>query len=92
MKNHKSSDEFYIGYAPVPAGYRRFLFRFIPLLLLGVAVFALLLPGLHNQFYMGTLVGWQELVGYLAADPVPHLVVARPGNIGDGVPYSRYLL
>ncbi|MEM9138141.1 MAG: hypothetical protein AAGB01_12470, partial [Cyanobacteria bacterium P01_F01_bin.42] len=51
-----------------------------------------LLPGLHDQFNLGKLHGRQELVGYLAAEPVPHLVVARPGNVGDGIPYSRYLL
>ena len=37
-------DEFYIHYASIPSGYRQFLLRFIPLLMLGAVVFALVLP------------------------------------------------
>ncbi|MEO0376258.1 MAG: hypothetical protein AAF329_16880 [Cyanobacteria bacterium P01_A01_bin.17] len=92
MKNQSKPDEFYISYAPVPKGYRRFLFRFVPLLVIGVILFAGLLPMVHNQFNTGKLQGKQELEGFLAADPVPHLVVPRPGNIGNNSPFSRYLL
>lgn len=92
MKNQSKADEFYISYAPVPPGYRRFLFRFVPLLVIGVILFAVLLPPIHNQFNTGKLQGTQELEGFLASEPVPHLVVPRPGNVGDNIPFSRYLL
>ena len=85
-------DDFYISYAPIPASYRKFLLRFVPLLVIGIGLFSLLLPGLHNQFTLGKIQGRQELEGLLVADPVPHLVVPRPGNVNSNVPFSRYIL
>ncbi|MEM7771108.1 MAG: hypothetical protein AAF327_11425 [Cyanobacteria bacterium P01_A01_bin.37] len=85
-------DEFYISYAPIPRTYRRFLFRFIPLLVIGVVLFAIGSPLIHNQFNMGRIQGAQDLAGLLVADPVPHLIVPRPGNVSSNVPFSRYIL
>ena len=87
-----SDDEFYVNYAPAPASYRRFLLRFIPLLVLGTILFAVVFPGIHNQFNSGRVHGSTELEGLLVGEPVPHLIVPRPGNVMDQVPFSRYLL
>lgn len=85
-------DEFYMNYAPIPSSYRGFLVRFIPLLVIGAILFAVVLPGLHNQFNSGKIQGGAELEGLLVAEPVPHLVVPRPGNVMSNVPFSRYIL
>ena len=85
-------DEFYINYAPIPGSYRRFLLQFVPLLVLGAILFAVFLPGLHNQFNPGKIQGATELEGLLVAEPVPHLIVPRPGNVISNVPFSRYIL
>ena len=87
-----SNDEFYINYASVPPSYRRFLLRFLPLLLAGICLFAVVLPGLHNQFNSGKFQGGQKIDGLLIAEPVPHLMVPRPGNTGNEAAFSRYLL
>ncbi|NEQ48318.1 MAG: hypothetical protein F6K00_34220 [Leptolyngbya sp. SIOISBB] len=87
-----ANDEFYVNYAPAPASYRQFLLRFIPLLVLGTILFAIVLPGIHNQFNSGRVQGTTELEGLLVGAPVPHLIVPRPGNVVDAVPFSRYLL
>ncbi len=85
-------DEFYINYASVPPSYRRFLIRFIPLVVIGIVLFAAVLPGVHNQFNAGKLQGSHQLNGILVAEPVPHLMVPRPGNTNSDIPFSRYLL
>ncbi|MEM9486750.1 MAG: hypothetical protein AAGA83_24010 [Cyanobacteria bacterium P01_F01_bin.116] len=86
------SDEFYVNYAPAPASYRRFLLRFIPLLVVSSILFAVVFPGLHNQFNSGKNHSGTELEGLLVGEPVPHLIVPRPGNVDSQVPFSRYLL
>lgn len=86
------TDEFYVNYASVPPSYRRFLLRFIPLLVVGAIVFAVFLPVIHDQFNPGKIQGSQDLEGLLVAEPVPHLVVPRPGDTGSKVPFSRYIL
>lgn len=86
------NDEFYINYSSVPPSYRRFLLRFIPLLVMGIVLFSVVLPGIHNQFNTGKPHGGQEINGLLIAEPVPHLMVPRPGNTDAGVSFSRYLL
>ncbi len=85
-------DEFYINYTPLPENYQKFLVRFIPLLAIGAVIFAIVLPGLHDQFNSGRIQGTTELEGLLVAKPAPHLVVPRPGNVASNVPFSRYLL
>ncbi|NET54745.1 MAG: hypothetical protein F6K47_00595 [Symploca sp. SIO2E6] len=87
-----TNDEFYINYAAVPSSYRRFLIKFISLLVLGVIAFALILPKVHNQFNTGKIHGAVELEGLLVAEPVPQLIVPRPGDVTSSVPFSRYLL
>lgn len=86
-----SKDDFYINYGPLPKSYGRFLVSFVPLLAIGVVLFAVVLPGLHNQFNAGFFRGAQ-LEGLLVGEPVPHLIVPRAGNSMDNVPFSRYLL
>lgn len=92
MIHSPSSDEFYVNYAPAPASYRKFLLRFIPLLVLGAVLFAIVFPGIHNQFNSGRAQGTTEVEGLLVAEPAPHIIVPRPGNVMDQVPFSRYLL
>ncbi len=88
----KPTDEFYINYAPAPRSYQRFLFRFIPLLVIGSILFSVVFPGLHNQFNSARIQGTTELEGLLVGEPVPHLIVPRPGNVASQVPFTRYLL
>ena len=85
-------DEFYVNYAAIPRSYGRFLVRFMPLLAISAVLFALVFPGLHAQFNSGKIQGSTELDGLLVSEPVPHLVVPRPGTIAAGIPFSRYLL
>ncbi|MDY6936316.1 MAG: hypothetical protein SWY16_01515 [Cyanobacteriota bacterium] len=87
-----NNDEFYVNYASVPPSYRRFLIRFIPLLVAGVVLFALVLSGIHDQFNLGKIQGNFELEGLLVGEPVPHLVVPRSGDVSSNVPFSRYVL
>jgi len=87
-----TNDEFYINYASVPSSYRRFLIKFIPLLVLGVIAFALILPKVHDQFNAGKMNGSVELEGLLVGEPVPHLIVPRSGDVTSSVPFSRYIL
>ena len=85
-------DEFYIHYASIPSGYRQFLLRFIPLLMLGAVVFALVLPGVHNQFNTGKIQGTYDFEGFLVSDPIPNLIVPRSGDLTNNVAFSRYIL
>jgi len=86
------NDEFYINYSSIPPSYRRFLLRFVPLLVIGIVLFSVVLPGIHNQFNTGKPHGGHEINGLLVAEPVPHLMVPRPGTTSSEVPFSRYLL
>lgn len=90
--NSQNTDEFYRGYAKIPPGYKNFLLKFIPLLMLGVIAFAIVVPIVHDQFNRGGVKGKQELEGLLVAEPVPHLLVPRPGNTAGGSKFSSYLL
>ena len=85
-------DEFYVNYGKLPRSYRRFLLIFVPLLVAGMLLFAGVLPHLHDQVNPGKIHGVQELDGLLMAEPVPHLVVPRPGNVMGGPAFSRYIL
>ena len=87
-----NQDEFYVNYASVPNSYRKFLWRFIPFIVAGVILFALVLPGVHNQFNKGQIQGTFEIEGLLVDNPLPHLIVPRPGDTDDNVGFSRYLL
>ena len=86
-------EEFYIGYASqLPPGIKKFLLRFIPSLILGVLVFSIVIPLVHDQFNPGKVGGDREFEGLLLTEPVPHLAVPRQGDTSSGMGYSRYLL
>ena len=86
-------DEFYSGFAKkLPPGIRRFLFIVIPGIVLGALLFSLVLPGLHSHYNPGKFGGAPTLEGLLLDNPVPHLVVPRPGKTLGQTEYSRYLL
>ena len=86
-----AEDEFFSGYSRLPKSIKRFLFRFIPLLFVGVAIFGFLVPRLHDQFNSGKFARG-ELQGFLVGEPVPHLLVPRKGKVEAGSKFSRYLL
>lgn len=87
-----NQDEFYVNYASVSASYKKFLWRFIPSLVAGFVLFALVLPGVHNQFNKGKIQGTFAIKGLLVDKPLSHLIVPRPGNTTGKVGFSRYLL
>ncbi len=90
--NQPPEDEFYIGYAPIPRRVKKLLWQFIPSLLLGLIIFALIIPLVHNQFTPTRVGGLVEYEGVLLSQPVPHLVVPRGGDTSLGNAYSRYPL
>ena len=90
--NSQNTDEFYRGYAKIPDGYKKFLLKFIPLLMLGVIAFAVVVPIVHDQFNRGGVKGRQDFEGFLVGEPAPHLLVPRPGNTAGGSKFSSYLL
>lgn len=92
QKSTRNNDEFYINYASLPPTYGGFLLRFIPLLVVGIVLFAVFLPMVHDQFNQGKIQGNSELEGLLVDKPVPHLIVPRPGDVSNSVPFSRYVL
>lgn len=87
-----TNDEFYVNYGKIPPSYRRFLIKFVPLLVIGAVLFALIFPRVHNQFNAGKIQGVKEYEGFLAATPVPHIIVPRPGNTAGDAAFSRYIL
>lgn len=86
--------EFFIHYAPTPPGLRRFLWRFLPLLLGTVVLLGVVLPRFHAQYNLGRNHGPTELEGLLlATSPATELLVPRPGSGDEGsAGVSRYLL
>lgn len=89
--SNSTEDEFFSGYSRIPKGIKRFLFQFIPLLFVGIALFGFFMPRLHDQFNAGKF-GGGELQGFLVGEPVPHLLVPRKGKVESGSKFSRYLL
>ena len=48
------TDEFYVGYGKIPPGVRSFLWRLIPLLIVGILALAVVVPLVHfDQFNLG---------------------------------------
>ncbi len=92
MTPEPKADEFYINYGKVPPSYRRFLIKFLSSLVVGVLIFAVVLPQVHNQFNTGKLHGRRDVEGLLVSEPVPHLIVPRPGTASDEQAFSRYVL
>lgn len=87
--------DFYVGYLeqapPVLAGWMRGRVRWLMALTAAVGVVLALTqhdPG-PGVFEFGVD---RDLEGWLVAEPVPHLVVERPGDTGGAPPVSRYLL
>ena len=88
----QTEDEFYTGYATMPQGVKRFLQKFIPFLVLGVLIFGMVLPLVHDHFLPSRAGKTIEFEGLLLSDPLPHLVVPRKGDTTSGTAYSRYVL
>ncbi len=87
-------EEFYVGYEPrMPAATRRFVGRVVLGLLAAAAVLAWAVPALHRPYALARsdFRDVREFEGVLVAEPVPHLVVARPGETGARA-FSRYVL
>jgi hypothetical protein len=88
-------NNFYIGYLPkAPTALARFVRMVIVLLgLIGMAVALALVTGqapfARSAFEYGKM---RTFEGVLDAQPYPTLLVARPGEVGQGEKYSRYLL
>jgi hypothetical protein len=95
MDSHNEKpDEFYVGYRKrMSPGLGRFVSRIVVLLLLNVAVLAVAVPFLHEDydFARSDFGDIREFDGVLLAEPVPHLVIVRPGETG-GRAFSRYVL
>ena len=86
-------DEFYVGYGKVPPGIKRFLWRFVPLLIVGVMALAVVIPLVHfEQYNLGKFGGPPEFEGLLLDQPTSHLLVPRPGNTADESTFSVYPL
>lgn len=88
----QNTDEFYIGYGKVPTAIKRFLLILIPVLALVILILGAVFPLIHDQFNSGKVNKAQEFEGLLLGQPVPHLLVPRPGDTSSQAPYSRYLL
>ena len=83
------SDEFFVGYGPIPPKVGRFLLKLVPLLVIGYLFFALIAPSLHfDQFNPGKFAKSRDFEGLLRADPTPHLLVPRPENLDEASAYS----
>ena len=84
-------DDFYIGYAPLPASVRKLLLWFVPMLVLCVLGLAIIAPHLHfEQANSGRIQGVKEFEGLLLAQPSPHLLVPNPDAIDE--PFKVYPL
>lgn len=88
-------NDFYVGHLPkAPTALARFVRRVIVFLgLLGFAIALVLVTGqmpvAKSVFEYGKPRGFE---GIIDAQPFPTLLVARPGEVGSGDKYSRYLL
>ena len=86
--------EFYVGYLPqMPPGYVRRIRPVVALLFASAAVFAYVLPKLHNSYDLSRsdYRDIRDFEGLLLAKPAPQLVVTRPGSSGSQQ-LSSYLL
>jgi hypothetical protein len=92
-KMNSQIDEFYIGYSKtIPKKIRKFLLIVIPSLVGFMIILGIIFPLIHNQFTTGKYTGFQEFEGLLVEQPIPHLVVPRPGKKDAENGYSRYIL
>jgi hypothetical protein len=94
MSGRGGRDDLYVGYRPRMApGLAHFLAPVVAVLLAGSVLLAWAIPALHRPYDparsdFGDL---RRLEGVLLAQPVPELVVMRPGETGERS-FSRYLL
>jgi len=94
--NTQTDDEFFIGWERhVPPLQRRFLYNRLIGIFAFVFSLALLIPALQNRyepsFYKS--ITQNEFEGVFFAQPVPYLMVDRPGTISESQePVSSYLL
>ena len=92
-QQNSPQDDFFIGYSrKIPLSIKKFLLKFIPLLVLSTLAFAVVLPLVHSHFNTGRVSGNQEFEGLLLTEPIPHIMVPRPGNTDSDSGYSRYIL
>jgi hypothetical protein len=90
-----SDQEFFVGYLPqAPPGIARRVRRSVALLLvLGATVAAGFAASQHafvpSAFEYGTI---RTFEGWLTLEPIPALIVQRPGMTADQPQYSRYVL
>ena len=88
-------NDFYVGYLPkAPTALARFVRKIIiGLGLLAVTAALLLVVGqmqfANSVFEYGKLSSFE---GIVVTRPIPTLLVTRPGQVGQGDKYSRYLL
>jgi hypothetical protein len=88
-------NDFYVGYLPkAPTALARFVRKIIIVLgLLAVTAALLLVVGqmqfANSVFEYGKLSSFE---GIVVTRPFPTLLVTRPGQVGQGDKYSRYLL
>ncbi len=90
----ENRSEFYVGYLPqMPPGYARLIRPVVALLLASAALFAYVLPKLHNSYDLSRsdYRDIRDFEGLLLAKPAPQLVVMRPGSSGSQQ-LSSYLL
>jgi hypothetical protein len=96
MKKQNEPDEFFIGWeAQVPPIQRRFLYH----RLIGIFAFAfalaVLIPYLQTRHEASFHQSMAKvpLEGVFSAEPVPSLLVSRPGTLPESMhPFSQYLL
>ena len=94
MQGDRDNDDFYIGWQPrMAAGLSRFTYVTVALLLFSAALLAFVVPALHEEaaFARSDFADVRTFKGVLLAEPVPHLVVVRPGETGNRA-FSRYVL
>jgi hypothetical protein len=84
------SDEFYVGYLPLPRGYKRFLVALVTLLVVGVLAASVLMTSQQNDPGKGQwdLSNTVTFTGVLRSEP--YAILAVPGD--DGRPTRNILL
>jgi hypothetical protein len=92
----KKSDDFYVGYQKVaPRGLSRLMGRAVAILILGGVALALAFAITQKPFGPGVFeyLRHREFEGVVQQEPVPALLVARPGRSAiNGSSFSRYAL
>jgi len=86
--------DFFVGYMPtMTKGIRRFVSRRVAILLVAVGMLVFVLPVLHGEYHhaRSDFRDIREFDGFFLAEPAPHIVVVRPGEIGQQA-FSRYVL